>query len=168
MSSRQYERVCFLAGLFIAERPSARPRPDSKILNHPEHLIETHIINVARTNALKLRSGPKTRFRIVTAMLLTLRMSWPLMKIRSRMTNIGGALSCGGGSAVTPAVLICLNSTARFHDLDLAKALADFALPLILFISAPLRCRYMNNQDSNSCYQFVALPVAVTSAPCSR
>jgi hypothetical protein len=39
--------------------------PDGKILNHPEHFVETHIINDAISDTLKLRSGPGTRFSIL-------------------------------------------------------------------------------------------------------
>jgi restriction system protein len=39
--------------------------PDGKTLNHPDHFVETHIVNVAKGESLKLRGGPGTRFRVL-------------------------------------------------------------------------------------------------------
>jgi hypothetical protein len=36
--------------------------PDGRILKHPEHSTQTYVVNVARNDTLKLRSGPGTKF----------------------------------------------------------------------------------------------------------
>jgi hypothetical protein len=39
--------------------------PDGRILNHSEHFAQTQVVNVARNDTLKLRSGPGTRFAAI-------------------------------------------------------------------------------------------------------
>jgi len=39
--------------------------PDGRILTHPEHLVNTGVVNVKPNDTLKLRRGPGTRFGIV-------------------------------------------------------------------------------------------------------
>jgi hypothetical protein len=39
--------------------------PDGKILAHPEHFINTGVVNVRQGDTLKLRAGPGTRFSVV-------------------------------------------------------------------------------------------------------
>jgi hypothetical protein len=40
--------------------------PDGRILKHPQHFVPTWVVNVAPNDALKLRSGPGTRFTAIT------------------------------------------------------------------------------------------------------
>jgi hypothetical protein len=40
--------------------------PDGRILSHPEHFVQTGVVNVARNDKLELRSGPGTRFAPIT------------------------------------------------------------------------------------------------------
>jgi restriction system protein len=42
--------------------PSGSVWPDGRIVNHLEHFVETHLINVPPNDILNLRSGPGTRF----------------------------------------------------------------------------------------------------------
>lgn len=46
--------------------PNAAVWPDGRTLNHPDHFAETHVVNVTGNDTLKLRSGPGTRFKVVT------------------------------------------------------------------------------------------------------
>jgi hypothetical protein len=40
--------------------------PDGRIIQHPERAVPTSVVNVARGDTLKLRSGPGTKFRPIT------------------------------------------------------------------------------------------------------
>jgi restriction system protein len=42
--------------------PNGSVWPDGKIVNHPEHFVETRLINVPPNDTLNLRSGPGARF----------------------------------------------------------------------------------------------------------
>jgi hypothetical protein len=52
--------------------PTATPNfkdarwPDGRMLSHPDHFVQTGVVNVARDDKLELRTGPGTRFGSVT------------------------------------------------------------------------------------------------------